>query len=65
MDDCDRAAKLQQIEREAAAARRVEVPQIKPNGACHYCLAPVGPRQLFCDSDCAADHDRELRRALR
>lgn len=52
MDDADRAARFQQEEIDAAVSRRKEVPSIRPNGGCHECFAPVGPKQIFCDSDC-------------
>jgi len=46
-----------------AAARG---PRLAPKGECHYCAHPfdAGPlaaQKLFCDSDCAADYDREQR----
>lgn len=34
-------------------------PKLVPTGECHYCFEEVGTKQLFCDSDCAKDYDRE------
>jgi hypothetical protein len=35
---------------------------LKKKGICHYCSGPVKPEQLFCDEDCAEDHEYERRR---
>lgn len=38
---------------------------LAPKGACHYCdtafepSEPHASRKLFCDSECAADYERE------
>ena len=57
-DDVDTACELEEVEREsgiAAARRALEHPEIKPNGRCHACEAPVDKPKLFCDRDCADD----------
>ena len=58
-DDADRARQLQQSEIERGIANRKPTPDLKARGRCYYCESPVGPRQLFCDSDCASDFERE------
>lgn len=60
MDDCDRAAKYQQDEIDAALSRREDEGPIVANGTCWNCLAPVGPRQKYCDGECADEHSRDL-----
>jgi hypothetical protein len=62
MDDADRAADLQQREIDAALTHRKAEPPMRPNGGCHWCYAPVGPRQLFCDSECEQDWSRDQER---
>lgn len=37
----------------------VRRPVLAPTGACHNCDALLGAEQpLFCDADCARDHER-------
>lgn len=64
-DPSDRAS----IEEERELARRISMSKvalqrraIEPKGKCYFCDEPFeggkeNPR-LFCDSDCAADHER-------
>lgn len=61
-DPADIAAKLQQMHNDLAAAKRRPGPDIRPNGHCHYCGEDILAPKLYCDSDCADDHDRETRR---
>ena len=35
------------------------VRKLEPKGACYYCEGKVTPLQLYCDSDCASDHEKE------
>lgn len=62
MDEADRAAKYEQQAIKAAISHREEVPRLVRNGACHWCEAPVGPRQLFCDSECERDWQKWTRK---
>lgn len=42
-------------------------PRLAPRGTCYYCdtafdvADPASARKLFCDSDCAKDHEEEQR----
>lgn len=58
MDEADRAAKYERQMTRAAIAHRKPVPRITPNYLCHNCEAPVGPKQLFCDSDCGEEWEQ-------
>ncbi len=31
---------------------------LKPNGTCHNCFENVEQTQIFCDQDCAEDHQK-------
>lgn len=35
-------------------------PGLTPIGECHFCYQPFGEddKRLFCDGDCASDHER-------
>lgn len=68
-DEFERASVYEQAERDAAIdrARRAAAP-LPFTGRCYFCAEPVDDPARFCDSDCAADHERErdaLRRAGR
>lgn len=39
--------------------------QFLPRGHCHYCKEPVLDGQVYCDEDCATDHNDELEAAIR
>jgi len=67
-DEGDQARKIQQFDTELALTRRKPFPQLKYTGNCHYCDAPVGPKQIFCDrrlDSCADDFEREWERGQR
>lgn len=61
-DDLDRAVEYQQRMIDAALTHRAPAPELPRTGACHYCEEPVSEIQLFCDSDCAQDWEREQAR---
>lgn len=52
---------------QALASTRNTAPKLSPRGSCHYCEAEFDPkdpdfsRKLFCDNDCAHDHEQEQR----
>jgi len=66
-DAADRSADLQRTANRSAAAVRKAEPDIHPHGRCHnsLCELDVGPGQLFCDSDCAREFERERKRGER
>lgn len=37
--------------------------KLKPKGLCHYCDDPVEYPKLYCNSDCASDHDKLIKRS--
>lgn len=53
MDDVDHAQHQEELQREAAAARRL--PMLPACGACHNCGESMPPGRLFCDLDCRND----------
>ena len=60
MDDADRAAEREDIDREAAVAairRRIEV--MPSLGYCYYCGEALRAGKRFCDADCRDDYDRQ------
>lgn len=64
-DPLDRAqaTEAEANERNIAAIRnRSQTRELHPNGTCHFCEEPVSGEKLFCDSDCADDHQRLNRR---
>lgn len=45
------------------AARSTPVtPGVKPEGYCHYCFEDIEEPQLFCNADCATNHERRKNR---
>lgn len=64
-DEADKAAKAEERAREAALTHRRDEGPISACGTCHWCDAPVGPKQKFCDSDCEQDWSRDRERELR
>ena len=60
MDDADVAEKHQRAEIQRAIRNRR--PTLPYTGNCHWCDAPVGPRQQFCDADCRDDYEQHERR---
>lgn len=48
----------------AVATSRKPVPAIKPTGQCHSpaCGDDVPGQQLYCNADCASEHDRLMRK---
>lgn len=43
----------------AIAAQLKQKSSLHPIGVCHYCDSTVNLKQLFCNSDCAKDWERE------
>lgn len=65
MDELDRAARLEELER-TSCVNRVRAqgagPKLEPMGECHYCGEEVDPPRLFCDKTCAQAYDARLKR---
>ncbi len=65
-DEFDRAAELEEAERQAARFR--PRPVMAPTGRCQdkACGAPLSdPQALFCDTECRAGFEREASARLR
>ena len=66
MNEADQAQKADETGRDLSiqaireAATRREMP---PKGGCYFCARPFpkGDQRIFCDGDCAADHEQERR----
>ncbi|MFW9605063.1 MAG: hypothetical protein ACMV0I_00610 [Pseudomonas sp.] len=57
-DELDRASDYEEAHRAFCVQNAIK--QIdKPNGRCQFCSEPVDGERLYCDIDCAADHERE------
>jgi hypothetical protein len=67
MDIADRAADVEQLERESNLylAQKRRSARLEPRGACHYCEAKVDPLQVFCDGECADGHDALMKAKVR
>lgn len=62
-DVSDRATLEEQRSLEAAvevAKQALAHRKYQPRGCCHNCneAFPAGDERIFCDSDCATDHER-------
>ena len=62
MDDADRASDQQELAMKVLMSRIDAARQIEPTGMCFNCEHAVGPTQLYCDDECAAEHAWYLRR---
>lgn len=61
-DEADLAFDVeQQTINSAINAQRKQKTRLHPIGVCHYCHSTVNAVQLYCNSDCAEDWDREDR----
>lgn len=56
MDEADQAQ--DEEERYLAQARARRRPTLQPCGRCYYCDETIRAG-LFCDNDCASEHERE------
>lgn len=68
MDDFDRASELEEKQREIAILSQLrKSSQVKSQarGACLNCDEPFPgePARLYCDADCAQDHQRRAKNA--
>lgn len=60
-DSIDKSIEVSQFQLDIAIKHnRVKVPDIKHNGTCHYCEAPVEKPKLYCSGTCATAHDKML-----
>jgi hypothetical protein len=64
MEDLDIAAEREQMERDylVAQIRRHPGSGLIACGECHFCAEPVSSNRLFCNSECAEDHEHESNR---
>lgn len=67
-DEIDLASEQEQMWLSKAIANAVHgAPRLAPKGQCYFCEAtfdkasPDASKKLFCDADCASDHERETR----
>jgi hypothetical protein len=58
-DEIDMANELAELALTHALRNIAAAPRLPPKGFCYYCDAPVEGAQLFCDKDCANDHEKE------
>lgn len=58
-DEIDQANELADLALNIALRNMSAGQKIAPRGTCYYCEAEVGPKQLFCDADCAGDYEKE------
>jgi hypothetical protein len=58
-DEIDRANEQAQMILDHELSYRKPVPNIKPNGLCHFCEDDLDrPGQLFCDDKCSMKYNR-------
>jgi len=55
-DELNRAAELEELERNIALANRKH-PEMQFTGTCYYCEEAVSTG-CFCDEDCRSDYER-------
>lgn len=62
-DPVDKASAIEEESRQRAiaAARANAKPTILAKGSCYNCEEPVEGKKLYCDADCATDHEKYLR----
>lgn len=60
-DIIDNANNHAELFLQSALSKRMQI-SLKPCGRCHYCNEVVSAAHLYCDSECAKDHEEELRR---
>ncbi len=62
-DPVDKASAIEEEARQRAIAkaRANSKPTILPKGSCYNCEEPLNNKKLFCDADCATDHDKAER----
>lgn len=60
-DEVDLTTERMEIEMPALleASKKFVAGELKPIGACHFCGAQLAGDELYCDEDCAHDHQRE------
>lgn len=60
VDQIDRAQKDNDFFLNLQIIRRL--PELKPNGSCHWCEEKAKDNALFCDTDCRDDYEKRKRR---
>ena len=64
-DILEKSAEHQELILQSLITAKKSTGGITPNGKCHYCLEEVASPKLFCDGDCATDHDRLTDKSFR
>lgn len=61
-DFADKASELQAAEIEASLAAAKKATGLARTGRCHNCDEEVEPEQIYCDGECAEEHEYILSR---
>jgi hypothetical protein len=64
-DEADIAEENIELDRLAAIEACRRQPSMPAKGSCWFCDESLPPQQKFCDSDCAADFEREQASLMR
>lgn len=62
VDNSDIIEEKLKAQRIAAIRQQASAQNLPRIGKCHWCDEPVEPVKVFCDADCAHDHNRHTRR---
>jgi hypothetical protein len=64
MEELDIASEREQLERDSlvAAIRKRPSSGLLPCGQCHWCDSAVQGQRIFCDGECADQHELMRRR---
>lgn len=61
-DPIDKASQIEEESRQRAiAAARANTFKLPAKGQCYNCDEPLEGKKLYCDADCATDHEKYLR----
>lgn len=60
-DEIDMANEMADLHLKNALLNVRAQPKLPPKGVCYYCDSKVNEQQLYCNKDCADDHEKELR----
>lgn len=60
-DEIDMANEMADLHLKTALANVRAQPKLPPKGECYYCESKVEGEKLYCDADCASDHEKEQR----
>lgn len=61
-DPIDKASQIEEETRQRAIANaRANTHKLTSKGSCYNCEEPLAGQKLYCDADCATDHEKYLR----